>query len=375
MSLRRLWAVTQKEFIHIKRDARTLVIVLIMPLLQLILMGYTTANDVKHVPLAVCDLSRTAASRDFVAGYRATDVFDVRYMDGSEREMARLLDDGQIEAGLIIPQDYADTLAAGRKAQVAFYLDGSNPIVALTALNSAELIAQSQSTEIMQRWLRNNAGLLRGGVDVRPAVWYNPNLTQANFIVPALVGMVIQNFMTQLVVGAIVREREKGTLEQLVATPLRSLELIVGKVIPYIGLALVAALEILAVGLTWFQVPVRGNLLLLIVYALFFLAAMLGWAVLISAVAHTDQEARTMNLLIMLPSMFLSGMFFPRSGMPRVLQLIGELVPMTHFLVMVRAVVLKGVGLVVVMPQVFALTAFAFVVIWLAARSFQRKIG
>jgi ABC-2 type transport system permease protein len=375
MSLRRLWAIIRKEFIHATRDTRTVIIVLIMPLLQLILLGYTSLNDIKDIPMAVCDLSHSAPSRDLVAAYRATDVFAISYTTGGESEIVKLLDEGKTQVGIVIPPDYAETLARRQKAQVAFYLDGANPVIALTALNSMQLIAQSKSTEIVQRFLgKGNPGRLTGGIDVRSKVWYNPNLTRANFIIPALIGMVMQSFMTQLVVGAIVREREVGTMEQLIATPLRGLELIVGKVTPYIGLAMLTALEILGAGLLWFKIPVKGSFLLLIQYCLFFLAAMLGWAVFVSAIAHTDQEARTLNLLIMLPSMYLSGMFFPRTSMPHVLQLIGNLIPLTHFLVMIRAVVLKGVGIDMVVPQIIGLIAFGIVSVWLAAMSFEHKI-
>lgn len=375
MNLRRLWAIVRKEFIHITRDTRTIIIVLVMPILQMILLGYTVLNDIKDIPMAICDLSRSAPSRDLIAAYRATDVFAISYVTGGESEIARLLDEGEIQVGMIIPRDYAETLSRRQKAQVAFYLDGSNPVVALTALNSVQFIAQSKSTEIVQRLLRNGNSAPAGGIDVRPKVWYNPNLTGANFTIPALIGMVMQSFMTQLVAGAIVREREMGTMEQLIATPLRGPELIVGKVAPYIGLALLTALEILAVGLFWFKVPVKGSFLLLILYCIFFMAAMLGWAVFVSAIARTDQEARTINLLIMLPSMFLSGMFFPRTSMPHVLQLIGNLVPLTHFLVMIRAVVLKGVGIDMVVPQIVGLAAFGIVSVWLAARSFEHKVA
>ena len=375
MSLRRLLAIIRKEFIHARRDTRTVIIVLVMPLLQLILLGYTIMNDIENIPMAICDLSRSALSRDFIAAYRATGVFAISYVTDSEREIARLLDEGEIQVGMIIPPDYAETLARRQEAPVAFYLDGSNPVLALTALNSAQSIAQSKSTEIVQRLLAKSNSTPAGGIDVRPKVWYNPNLTRANFIVPALIGLVMQSFMTHLVAGSIVREREMGTMEQLISTPLRGLELILGKVIPYIGLALLAALEILVAGLLWFKIPVRGSFPLLILYSLFFLATMLAWAVLVSAIARTDQEARMLNLLIMLPSMYLSGMFFPRTSMPRVLQFLGDLVPLTHFLVMIRAVVLKGVGIDMVVPQLVGLTAFGMVSIWLASMSFEHKVA
>jgi ABC-2 type transport system permease protein len=374
MNPRRLWAILRKEFIHITRDTRTVVIVFIMPLMQMILLGYTVLSDIKNIPIAICDLSYTTASRDFAAAFRATDVFKVNYNPSGEREVIRLLEEGKIQLGVIIPPDYAETLARGERAEVAFYLDGTNAAVAQTAMSSAELIAQSESVKVLQKSLGAGGAIAEGGVFVRSRVWYNPNLAQANFTIPAMVGLVMQSFMTQLVVGAIVREREKGTMEQLIATPLSGVELIVGKVVPYIGLAALTAVEILAMGLLWFRVPVNGGISLLVLYSLLFLAAMLGWAVLISALARTDQEARMMNLFMMLPSIFLSGMFYPRTSMPRILQIVSETVPLTHFLVMIRAVVLKGVGVNMVIPQIAGLIVFGVASMWLAARSFKHKL-
>jgi ABC-2 type transport system permease protein len=375
VNLRRLWAIVRKESIHARRDTRTVVIVLLMPLLQLILLGYTTMNDIEQIPMAVCDLSHSARSRDLISAYSTTRVFAITQFAANENEVVRLLEAGTIQVGMVIPPDYAETLARRQKAQVALYLDGSNPTIALAAVNSAQFVAQSKSTEMVQVLAGGGNSVSLRGLDIRPKVWYNPNLTRANFVVPALIGLVMQSFMTQLVAGAIVREREMGTMEQLISTPLRSLELILGKVIPYIGLSLLAAAEILVIGLFWFKVPVKGSFLLLLLYSLLFLAAMLAWAVFISALARTDQEARMLNMFIALPSMYLSGMFFPRTSMPPVLQVISNLLPLTHFLTMIRAVVLKGVGIDMVVPQIFGLVAFTMVSVWLATRSYKRQVA
>jgi ABC-2 type transport system permease protein len=375
VNLRRLWAIVRKESIHARRDTRTVVIVLLMPLLQLILLGYTTMNDIEQIPMAVCDLSHSARSRDLISAYSTTRVFAITQFAANENEVVRLLEAGTIQVGMVIPPDYAETLARRQKAQVALYLDGSNPTIALAAVNSAQFVAQSKSTEMVQVLAGGGNSVSLRELDIRPKVWYNPNLTRANFVVPALIGLVMQSFMTQLVAGAIVREREMGTMEQLISTPLRSLELILGKVIPYIGLSLLAAAEILVIGLFWFKVPVKGSFLLLLLYSLLFLAAMLAWAVFISALARTDQEARMLNMFIALPSMYLSGMFFPRTSMPPVLQVISNLLPLTHFLTMIRAVVLKGVGIDMVVPQIFGLVAFTMVSVWLATRSYKRQVA
>ena len=375
MNLRRLFAVMRKEFLHVRRDPQTVILVLVLPLVTLILLGYTILSDITDIPMAISDLSRSTASRDLIAGFGTNDLFDIRHVTGGEDEMSSLMDRGEIQIGMIVPPDYAETLIRGGQAQIAIFLDGSNPIVALAALNAVQTIAQTKSIDVVKRSLGRSYGSLSAGLDVRPRVWYNPDLNRANFLIPALVGLVMQTFMTQLVAGAIVRERAQGTLEQLISTPLRSLELIVSKVIPYIGLALVTALEVLVVGLLWFDVEVKGSFSLLVLYSLIFLAATLAWAMLISAVARTDREARSLNMLLMLPSMMLSGMFFPTTSLPRALQLISNLIPLTHFLAMIRAVVLKGVGLDMVRPQIIGLGAFTIVATLAAARSFKTKIA
>ena len=375
MNLWRLLAVMRKEFLHVRRDPQTVILVLVMPLLTLILLGYTILSDITDIPFAIADLSHSVESRDFVAAFGTSDLFDIRHVIGGEDEIVSLIEEGAIRVGMILPPDYAESLARGEKAQVAIFLDGSNPIVAITALNAVQATVFSESAAIAQRTLGGGGRASAGGIDMRSRVWYNPDLRRANFLIPALVGLVMMTFMTQLVAGAIVRERAMGTMEQLITTPLRSLELIVGKVTPYTVLALVVALEVFVAGLIWFDVPMHGSFGLLLLYCLFFLAATLGWAMLISAIAHTEREARTLSLLIMLPSMFLSGMFFSRTMMPPVLQFIGNLVPLTHFLVMIRAVVLKGIGIELVMPEVFGLVAFGLVTMALAAMRFRTKLG
>ena len=374
MNLWRLFAVMRKEFLHVRRDPQTVILVLVMPLMTLILLGYTILSEISDIPFAIVDLNHSAESRDFVAAFGTSDLFDIRYVTGGEDEIIRLIEGGEIRVGMILPPDYADSLARGEKAQVAIFLDGSNPIIAITALNAVQATAFNESAAVVQRMFGGIARANAGGIDVRSRVWYNPNLRRANFLIPALVGLVMLTFMSQLVSTAIVRERSRGTLEQLITTPLRSLELIVGKVIPYIGLALFVALEVFVAGLIWFDVPMQGSFGLLLLYCLFFLAATLGWAMLISAIAHTEREATTLSLLIMLPSMFLSGMFFSRTMMSPALQFIGNLVPLTHFLVMIRAVVLKGVGIDLVIPEVLGLAAFGFVTTALAAMRFRTKI-
>ena len=258
----RLTSLIRKEFIQIWRDPRTLVLILVIPVMQLFLLGYSATNDVRNVPLAVYDQDRGPAARSLMASYRAADYFRLAYEVDSEEELRSLVDSGSARAGLVIPPGYSDAVSGNGTAQVAFVLDGSDPTVASTALSAAQLIGQQHATQILVTRLE------RGGqsagfqlpVEVRTQVWYNPDLVSAYFMIPGVIGMILYALTSILTATAIVRERERGTIEQLIVTPIRSWELIVGKLLPYVILAILNTLEVLAIGSWWFGVPVRGSL-------------------------------------------------------------------------------------------------------------------
>ena len=336
----------RKEFLQILRDPHTLYIVLAIPVVQLFLLGYTATTEVRNIPLAVIDRDRTADSRRLLDAYRAADYFRLAFDVDSEDQLRALINRGEAGAGLIIPPDFSDQLRAGGTARVSFLLDGSDPSVATTALSAAELIGQSVSNQITVERLQA-AGLgsaIAPGLEVRSQVWFNPDLVSAFFMVPALIGMILQLMTTMLTATAIVRERERGTIEQLIVTPIRSGELIVGKIAPYVLIALFNTLEVLAVGTLWFGVPVRGSLGLLFLLSGLFLTCSLGIGLFISTIAHTQQEAMMLTWFTLLPTIFLSGFFFPLAALPPILQAISHLIPLRYYLEIIRSILLKGVG-------------------------------
>jgi ABC-2 type transport system permease protein len=371
----RIIPVIRKEFIHIFRDPRTLAVMFVTPLMQLILLGYAATTDVRNVPLAVYDQDRSGASRALVEAFVASGQFAVVRYVPSEDELAMLVDAGQARAGLIVPPGYAADLARNQ-AQVVFVLDGSDPSVASSSLAGARLIGQAASTEVLQRSVarRGQSAGISQPLEVRTRVWYNPDMRSAVFMIPGLIGLVLQLQATLLTSSAIVRERERGTIEQLIVTPIRPHELIIGKILPYALVALLILAEVLLLGTFWFGVPIKGSLLLLLAISCLFLISTLGIGLLISTVANTQQEAFLLTFLTLLPSVFLSGFIYPIAAMPFGLQLVSGVVPLTYFLVVVRGVVIKGVDLPVLMPQVIALAVFGAALITLASLRFRKRL-
>lgn len=372
----RLWSLIRKEFIQIVRDPRTLAITFFMPVVQMLLLGYSATNDVRNVPLAVWDQSRSAESRQLLDAYRAADYFRITHEVEGEAAIRDLIDQGSIRAAIIVPPDYAEALARGEVAQVAFVIDGSDPTIAGTALSAATLIGQARSTAIMAERLaaRGQAGALRTAIDVRTQVLFNPDLISAYYMVPALVGLILQFLTIVLTSGAIVRERERGTIEQLIVTPIRSWELVVGKLTPYVFIAFFDSLEVLVVGRLLFDVPINGSLLLLLSLTALFLVTTLGLGLLISTLANTQQEATITSIFFNLPAIFLSGFFYPLAAMPPLLQWLSYLIPLRYFLVVVRGITLKGVGLEALWFEVVALAVFAVLIMGSAALRFRKRL-
>jgi ABC-2 type transport system permease protein len=369
----RVLSIMRKEFLHIVRDPRTLAVMFLIPVIQLLLLGYAANTDVKHLPTAVWDQDRSAASRAFCQAYRASGYFDLTLYVTSEQELARAMDAGQVRAGLIIPAGYERGLARGEKVQVGFAIDGSDPSVATTALSAAQGVGQAQSIEVVRQALAGRLAMAPG-IDVQARVWYNPTMESANFMVPGLIGVILSMLTMMLTAMSIVREREQGTIEQLIVTPIRPVELVVGKVAPYVLIAFWDLLEILFIGVWWFDVPVNGSVSLLLALCAVFLSTSLGLGILISTLSKTQQEAMLLTFFILLPSIFLSGYFFPIDAMPPLLQHVSKIIPLTYVLVIIRSIVLKGVGFEVLSDQVLALALFGGVVLTLAAARFSKKL-
>jgi ABC-2 type transport system permease protein len=379
MAITRIIAITRKEFIQIMRDRRTLIMTLLMPIIQMILLGYAANSDVKNVPLAVLDQSRSSQSRALLDAFRATGYFVINYEVTSEPDLQRLIDEGQAKTGLIIPPDYGQKVSRGQSVSVAFIIDGTDSSISAGSLAAARLIGQTQSAELQVQRLSRQASISSSmssasAIDVRTQVWYNPDMITTFIMIPAMIGLILQMVTSTLSASAIVREYENGTIEQLIVTPVRSWELMVGKLLPYTLIAFADVLEILVLGTLWFGVPIRGSIGLLLGLAALFLVTSLSMGLLISTVARTQREAQTLGMIIQLPSMFLSGFFFPIAAMPQVLQWVSVLVPLKYFMIIIKAIVLKGAGLQLLMPEVVALVIFALVTMVIAVSRFRKRL-
>ena len=372
----RLNSLIRKEFIQIWRDPRTLVLVLVIPIMQLFLMGYAATNDVRNVPMAIYDQDRGSAARQLLDSYRAADYFHLAFDVDSEEELHVLIDSGEARVALIIPPDYSSRLKEEGAAQVAFILDGSDPTVASTSLSAAQMIGQEHATQILVEQMDKlgRSAIIKPPVEVLSQVWYNPDLVSSYFMIPAVIGMILYALTSILTASAIVRERERGTIEQLIVTPIRSWELVVGKILPYVMLAFFNMLEVIAIGSWWFGVPVRGDFGLIMLLSALFLLSSLGIGLLASTIANTQQEAMLIVWMLLLPGLFLSGFFFPLEAMPKVLQWISYIFPIRYYLIIIRSLMIKGVGAWVLRNEIIALTIFGISIMTLVAMRFRKRL-
>lgn len=374
--MHRLRALMRKEFTHMRRDPRTLMSIFMMPLLQLILLGYAANNDVRNVSTAVFDQDQSQASRVLLDAYRATGYFSIDHIAQSETEITKLIDSGEVKVGIIIPPAYAKSIEAGGSVQVAVLIDGSDPTLANSSMAAAAFVGQAQTTNV--RFEEVTGRLITAAqvppVQISTRVLYNPDLLSTYNMIPALIGMILTMSTMNLTAFAIVREREQGTIEQLIVTPIRNWELMVAKITPYIMVSIAEVCLVLAVGALWFGIPIRGSVPLLFALAFLFIVPNLGIGLLISTVAKSQMQSQMMAMPIMLPSMFLSGFFFPIAAMPIFLQLVSRIIPLTYFLIIVRSLVVKGVGLQYLVPEVVALSIFSIVLVFLATRRFHKSL-
>ena len=375
--MRRFRAMIKKEILHMVRDPRTLIVTLIMPVLQLILLGYANSLDIKNVPTVIFDQSNSQQSRALLEAFNVTGYFSFDYIASTDTEVNDLISSGKAKAGIIIPSTYNGDLLSGTQAQVSVIIDGSDPTTASAVLSAATLTGQSHGISLRLQQLAlmgATSGSAISPVDVRTRVLYNPDLLGTYNIVPGLIAMILFQTATSLTALSIVRERERGTIEQLIVTPIRNWELVLAKIIPYILVSFADMILILLIGTLWFHVPIRGSLGLLFALTGLYLLPTLGLGLLISTFAQTQRQAQMMTMPIMLPAMMLSGFIFPVASLPVFLQIIGELFPITYFIYILRSVVIKGVGIQMIMPQTIALIVFSFILLGAAALRFRKKL-
>jgi len=372
----RIWTIMRKEFLHIVRDPRALSLVLFMPVTMLLLLGYAIAVDISDIPTAICDQSKSAASRHFLERFWQTDYFLPTMHVDNATGIVYHIDRGDVRVGIIIPPDFETRLAGGQPTAVQVFIDGSNPTIAETALFVAQAIGQAASVDIISQQLGTVfAGRgLQIPIDLRARLLYNPDMKRINFMIPGLLGAILQVQSLLLTAFSIVREREQGTLEQLIVTPIKPWELMLGKIVPFILVAFLNVGITLAVGVFWFGVPVKGDVLLLLGLSLIFLLSSLGLGILISTVSRTQIQALHLSTFIMLPAFILSGFLIPRENMPWLAYYAGYFLPITYFLIILRTIIMKGLGLAVLWSQVIPLTVFSLAVFAVSVVAFHKRL-
>ncbi|HUI09361.1 MAG TPA: ABC transporter permease [Bacteroidota bacterium] len=374
--LRRLRPIIIKEFRQIRRDQRVLAILTLFPVLLMLLNGYALNSDVQHVRMAVYDDDRSAESREFMDSFVTSGYFDYVAQARSSAEAAALLNDGGVRLAVIIPANFSHDLLSGRSPEVQVLVDGMDANYATTIIGYVQAIALDYSQAIV---LKSLARLGLGTyipVRYEARIWYNPELKSAKFLVPGLIGFVLAITAVIATSLSIVKEKERNTIEQIDVSPISPLELIVGKLIPYVLISLVAAALVLTAGYFMFDVAIKGSLLLLFFTTLLFIMAALSIGLWVSAVAETQMVAfQLAALLATLPTMMFSGFMFPLRSMPWWIQALSNITPAKYYLIILRGIILKGVGLSAWWPQVVYLAAFTTVVLFLSIRRFRKTIA
>jgi len=370
----RLYGIIAKEFIQLWRDGLALTLALFVPVAMLFIFGWAINTDVKHVTTAVFDQSGSVEARTLLEALENSQYFDIRHWARSQRELTRLIDSGDAKVGIVIPPDFARQLAR-RSAMVQVVVDASDPQVATSAMNAATALAAARSLAILTETtegvvLRRDAPPL----DFRVRAWYNPDLVSAIFIVPGLIGALLMQTTITAMAVSVVRERERGTLEALIVSPIRRWELLLGKIIPNLVVAYGQMTMALLVAHYVFDVPIRGSLTLLYVLAAAFMLGTLGIGIFLSAVSRTVPQAMQLTFLTFLPSIYLSGLLFPIEGMPVVAQYLSAVIPLTYFLRIVRGIVLKGVGFSYLWPSLVPLLIFGATIFTLAVLKFRKTL-
>lgn len=374
--MKRMLTIMRKELIHIVRDPKTLMLVIVMPVMMLALLGYAVTADIENIPLAVVDLSKSEASQGFIDRYWISGFFEITAHAESEKEILELIDSGIVKTGVLIPEGFGREIDTGGSSPVQFYIDGSNPTVAQAAQLAAETIGQVASQEIFIENLSKRMGGVdfKLPIDARIRFLYNPNMKRMDFWIPGLVAIILQIQSLLLTAFAIVREREQGTLEQLIVTPIKSWELMLGKILPFVAVALVNVALTVGVGMFWFGVPVAGSIPLLFGLSLIFLLGSLGLGVLISNISTNQMQAMYIASFIMIPAFILSGLMVPRDNMPWLAYYSGYLLPVTYFLEIVRGIITKGVGLTYLWPWVWPMAVFSIAVFFLSVILFRKRV-
>ena len=363
------WPMLWKEFVQMRRDRLTLAMIIVFPAVQLVLFGYAIQTDVRHLPTVVLDDSRTSDSRRLIAVIGNTGNFDIIGGVANRDELRGAIMSSRAAAALVIPPEYARDLRAGRMASAQMIVDAADPQSSAAAMAGAQLAAAALATQIIGERLS-----VAPPLEMRVRPWYNPAQRSAIFIVPGVIGVLLTITLTLITSTAIVRERERGTLEQLVVTPIGKTSLMLGKLVPFMLVGYVQMSVVLGLGKLVFRVPTEGSLALLYVLAIPFIFASLGVGLLISTVARSQAQAMQLSFFFMLPNILLSGYIFPRVAMPEPAQWVGLVLPLTYFLKVLRGILLKGVTFGDVWQPTLSLIVIATLLLAISVRRFRKTI-
>ena len=375
MNFERLSAMVRKEFVQMRRDPTTVRLMLAVPVMQLLIFGFAVRTDVRNLPTVIFDQSRTQESRSFVQSLVATDNFLVKRNVNSYAEAIEAVDAGRARAAVVFPPDYARSLKRGDTTPVQVLVDASDPTASQSAIAAAQLVGQKTNMRLVELRI-GTAGTAasRLPIDVRVRPLYNPALANAIFIVPGLIGMILSNTLIIITALSIVRERETGTLEQLIVTPLAKWEIMLGKIAPYVLVGYMQLTIVLVVGYFVFHVPVRGPLLALYGASFLFIVASLGLGLFVSTLGRNQAQVMQTAFLFLLPNILLSGFMWPREAMPAAARYVGIFLPLTHYLRLVRGIILKGNGLTELWPQLVGLAVFAFLFFMFSTWRFSKTL-
>jgi ABC-2 type transport system permease protein len=367
--------IVKKEFRQIRRDPRALAILLLMPAFLLVMVGYALNFDVKNISLAIYDEDISATSHDFIESFNHSEYFNIKYHLENSDEIDHLLEDGHALAAIVIPRDFSKLIQSGKETVIQVLVDGSNANTASTALGYINIAIQSYSNKILLSALNRQGKSFTIPINAQARLWYNPELKSSRFLIPGLFGMILMLVAVVSTTLSIVREKEQGTMEQIIVSPLRSIEIILGKTIPYLLVSLIATTIVLIFSALLFGVKIQGNIILFYLSTFLFLLGALGQGLLISTFAETQSVAYIISILSsLLPTFLLSGFIFPVKNMPLALQIVTHIIPAKYYLVAVRSVMLKGVGIPAFWEQLVFLVVFCTVIIGVSVIRMRRDL-
>ncbi|GLI34031.1 transport permease protein [Desulforhabdus amnigena] len=366
-----------KEFFQVLRDPKLRIIIFLMPVIQGLVFGYAVTTDVRHIQTAVYDLDHSVAGRELISRFGNSGYFDIVEYAGNAGEFQALVDTGKAQAVLHIDSGYQGDLDAGRPAAFQVIVDGTDSNTAGIVLNYSSKIVTQYSQDVLKDRLVRLQGVMPelGLVELKTRAWFNENLESRNYYVPGVIAILVTLITLMLTSMAIVREKEIGTMEQILVTPITPLEFILGKTVPFALIGFIDVTLITVVGIFWFDVPFRGSLLLLFFSTALFLMTTLGVGLLISTVSETQQQAMMSTFFFYFPAILLSGFMFPIANMPVVIQWLTYFNPLRYFLVIVRGIFLKGIGSDILWPQMVALAIIGVLTLWLASRRFKKTLA